>query len=149
MFIDNVLRNPITNAPITQGLTLYRNLKEHGQVFLICLHKGKDDRWLREHKINLVDDLIGTDMTVGVDFPELRQVEYCRGQGPVELVVTSDPELAAKLLEIGITTLMFLQPIYIDEKFRPDSRQGAKKWEDLKAEIIRQQEHFVEDSRLQ
>lgn len=150
MFIDGVLRSPVTNAPIPQGMTLYRTLKEKGRVLLLCTHKEKDDRWLRENKTNLVDDLIGLEMTAGVDWPELRQVEYCRGQqGGVDFVVTSDTELAAKLLEIGIPTLLFLHPIYLAEKSRPDGRQGARSWEKIKEEIIKQQETFVEDHRVQ
>jgi len=150
MFIDGVLRNPITNAPIPQGMSLYRILKDRGRVLLLCSHKEKDDRWLRENKVNLVDDLVGLEMTAGVEWPELRQVEYCRGQqSGVELVITADPALAAKLLEIGITSLMFLHPVYMAEKFRPDGRQGAKSWEKIKSEIISQQETFVEDHRIQ
>lgn len=150
MFIDGVLRNPITNAPIPQGMRLYRTLKEKGRVLLLCSHKEKDDRWLRENKTNLVDDLVGLEMTAGYDWPELRQVEYCRGQqSGVDIVVTSDAELAAKLLEIGLPTLMFLHPIYLAEKSRPDGRQGARSWEKIKEEIVKQQETYLEDHRVQ
>ena len=150
MFIDGVLRNPVTNAPILQGMSLYRVLKEKGRVLLLCTDKYKDDRWLRENKVNLVDDLVGLEMTAGVEWPALRQVEYCRGQqSGAELVITSDPALAAKLLEIGLTTLMFMHPVYMAEKFRPDGKRGAKSWEKIKSEIISQQETYVEDHRVQ
>ena len=150
MFIDGVLRNPTTNAPIPQGMSLYRILKEKGRVLLLCTDKYKDDRWLRENKVNLVDDLVGLEMTAGVEWPALRQVEYCRGQqSGAELVITSDPALAAKLLEIGLTTLMFMHPVDLDEKFRPDGKRGAKSWEKIKSEIISQQETYVEDHRVQ
>lgn len=150
MFIDGVLRNPVTNAPIQQGMSLYRVLKEKGRVLLLCTDKYKDDRWLRENKVNLVDDLVGLEMTAGVEWPALRQVEYCRGQqSGAELVITSDPALAAKLLEIGLTTLMFMHPVYMAEKFRPDGKRGAKSWEKIKSEIISQQETYVEDHRVQ
>lgn len=150
MFIDGVLRNPVTNAPILQGMSLYRILKEKGRVLLLCTDKYKDDRWLRENKVNLVDDLVGLEMTAGVEWPALRQVEYCRGQqSGAELVITSDPALAAKLLEIGLTTLMFMHPVYMAEKFRPDGKRGAKSWEKIKSEIISQQETYVEDHRVQ
>jgi hypothetical protein len=83
------------------------------------------------------------------DFPTWRQVEYVRSQGPVEMVICSDPVLGKRLLEAGITTLMFLQPSYIKEDFRPDSRQGVKSWSDIVDEIVKQQESFVEDPRVQ
>jgi hypothetical protein len=44
---------------------------------------------------------------------------------------------------------MFLHPVYMDEKFRPDGRQGAKSWAKIKSEIISQQETYVEDHRVQ
>lgn len=147
MFIDGVLRSG-TGAPIRQGFSLYRTLKDKGQVFLLCSHKAKDDRWLREQKINLVDDLVGPDLPSTTEWLEWRQVEYCRGRGQVDYVVTSDPALAAKLLEAGITTLMFLQPIYISERFRPDSTDGRRSWADIEAEITRQQELYAEDHRI-
>jgi hypothetical protein len=148
MFIDGVLRSH-SGAPIPQGLSLYRTLKEKGQVFLLCANKDRDDRWLKEHKINLVDDLIGTDLPMSGDWVEWRQVEFCRGKGYVELVITSDPELAEKLLSVGITSMMFLHPTYITEKFRPDSRDGRKSWGAIRDEISTQQELFSEDHRVQ
>ena len=147
MFVDGVLRSH-TGSPNRQGLTLYRTLKERNQVFLLCGNRAKDDRWLKENKINLVDDLVGEDIPLSIDWLEWRQVEHCRGRGQVDYVVTSDPKLAAKLLEAGITTVMFLQPTYISEKFRPDSREGRKSWADIEDEITRQQELYVEDHRV-
>lgn len=148
MFIDGVLRSH-TGAPITQGISLYRTLKDKTQVFLLCAHKERDDRWLREQKINLVDDLVGPDIPMSGEWLEWRQVEYCRGRGPVDYVVTSDPELVEKLLTAGVPSLMFLQPTYISEKFRPDSREGRKSWQDIRDEIVRQQELYSEDRRIQ
>lgn len=147
MFIDYVLRDPVTNAPIPQGMKLFRMLKEHDRVLLLATHKEKDDRWLRENKVNLVDDIIGPDLVFAGEFPEWRQVEFCRGQGAVELVVTANPDLAKKLLEVGITSFLFLHPRYLTEKFRPDSG-GVKAWKSIVTEIQTQQEQFTEDHRV-
>lgn len=149
MFIDGVMRDPRTNAPISQGMALYRTFREKSRVLLLSEDKSRADRWLRENKLSLFDDIVGGEMTAGSEFPEFAQVKYCRGLGPVDTVITSDPDLATKLLEIGVTTLMFLQPVYITEKFRPDSRQGARAWANIKNEIIAQQEALMEDGRLQ
>jgi hypothetical protein len=127
---------------------LYRTLREHTQVFLLCSNKARDDRWLKENKVNLVDDLVGEDIPLSIDWLEWRQVEYCRGRGQVDYVITSDPKLATKLLESGVTSLLFLQPIYISEKFRPDSNEGRKSWAQIQDEIVRQQELYVEDHRV-
>jgi len=148
MFLDGVLRTN-TGSPIYQGLAIYRLFSESNRVVILCKDKEKDDIWLREHKINKLDDLIDHNIPSMTDFPEYRQVEYCRGQGAIELVVTSNPELAKKLLEVGITTLMFLQPAYLEEKFRPDGRQGIRSWKDIKDEIVKQQDSILEDPRIQ
>jgi hypothetical protein len=148
MFIDGVLRTH-TNNPIYQGLGLYRLLAENNRVLLISSNKEVDDVWLRQHKINKIDDLIGRDIPSMTDNAEFRQVEYCRGQGPVEMVITSNPVLAKDLLEVGITTMVFLQPSYVKEEFRPDSRVGRKSWEDISTEIANQQDAIKEDPRVQ
>lgn len=148
MFIDGVLRTH-TNTPIYQGLGLYRLLAENNRVLLISSNKEVDDVWLRQHKINKIDDLIGRDIPSMTDNAEFRQVEYCRGQGPVEMVITSNPVLAKDLLEVGITTMVFLQPSYVKEEFRPDSRVGRKSWEDISTEIANQQDAIKEDPRVQ
>jgi len=147
MFVDGVLRSH-TGSPIYQGLALYRLFNDSNRVVLLCEHKAKDDRWLREHKINKLDDLIDRSIPSMTDFPEWRQVEYCRGQGAIDMVVTSNPELAKKLLEVGVTALVFMQPSYIEEKFRPDSREGRKTWGEIQAEIRLQQDSILEDARL-
>lgn len=147
MFVDGVLRSH-TGSPNRQGMYLYRTLREHTQVFLLCSNKARDDRWLKENKVNIVDDLVGEDIPLSIDWLEWRQVEYCRGRGQVDYVITSDPKLATKLLESGVTSLLFLQPIYISEKFRPDSNEGRKSWAQIQDEIVRQQELYVEDHRV-
>ncbi len=148
MFVEGVLRTP-KGGPIYQGLALYKLLNENNKVILLCDNKTKDDIWLRQHKINKLDDLIGTDIPGITDFPSWRQVEYVRAQGPVEMVICSDPVLGKRLLEAGITTLMFLQPSYITEGFRPDSKVGVKSWSAIVDEIVKQQEQFTEDPRVQ
>jgi hypothetical protein len=148
IFVDHVLRSH-TGTPVKQGIALYRTLKEKERVLLLCSHKGKDERWLRENKINLVDDLIGPDVPFLEESMEFRQVQHCRANWPIDLVITGDTELAARLLEAGMTTMLFLHPTYISEKFRPDSRQGVKPWAELTEQLIRQQESYVEDHRVQ
>ena len=148
MFVDHVLRSHM-NTPIKQGFALYRTLREKDRVLLLCTHKEKDDRFLKENKVNLVDDLIGPDVPFLEESIEFRQVAHCRANWPLDLVITGDPELAKRLLEAGITTMLFMQPAYISEKFRPDSRQGVKPWAEMTEELIKQQESLIEDHRIQ
>lgn len=149
MFIDGVLRNA-TGAPIYQGLGIYKLLQEANKIYLFSENKDRDERWLRENKMwKNTDDLIGPEIAPNDPDLHFRQVMHCRGLGGgFEMAVTADPELSARLLEKGVTTLMLLHPIYIDEKFRPDGRTGIKSWNDIKAEIERQQDQLAEDHRL-
>jgi len=147
MFIDGVLRTS-KNAPIQNGLQLYRTLNETNRVLFMSADKEKDDHWLRQHKINKFDDIVGPDIP-SYD-GAYRQVEYVRGLGPVEMVVTPDPELAKALISDGITVLVFLNPVYTDDRYRPDSiKKGFKAWAEVVDEIERQQEAHNEDRRLQ
>jgi rRNA-processing protein FCF1 len=147
MFLDGVLRND-KSAPIPNGMLLYRTLNQTQRVLLLCQDKEKADHWLRQHKINKLDDLVDESIPSIGEFPELRQVEYLRSLGPVDYVVTSNAELTKRLLEIGVTVLVFMNPIYIREEFRPDSKVGIKTWTSIVDEITRQQEAYMEDNRL-
>ena len=149
MFIDGVLRSS-TGAPIYQGLGIYKLLQDANKIYLFSENVERDERWLRENKLwKNTDDLIGPGVANGDPDVAFRQVMYCRGLASgFEMAITSDPELTAKLLEKGVTTLMLVHPVYIDEKFRPDGRTGVKSWADITAEIERQQDQLSEDKRL-
>ena len=147
MFVDDVLRSS-TGSPIYQGLALYRMFNEDVRVVLLTDDRDKTHRWLLEHRINTFDDLVDRNVPGILDDPDLEQVKYCRSQGKVELVVTGNVELAKRLLEIGLDTLLFLHPTYLRPEFRPDGRQGIKAWADIEEEIDKQIEMIKEDPRV-
>ena len=147
MFVDDVLRSS-TGSPIYQGLALYRMFNEDVRVILLTDDREKTHRWLLEHRINTFDDLVDRNVPGILDDPDLEQVKYCRSQGKVELVVTGNVELAKRLLEIGLDTLLFLHPTYLRPEFRPDGRQGMKAWADIENEIDKQIEMIKEDPRV-
>ena len=147
MFVDGVLRSE-SGSPIYQGLALYRMFNEDVRVILLTDEREKTNRWLLEHKINKFDDLIDRNVPGVLEDPDIEQVKYVRSQGKVELVVTSDTELAKKLLEIGLDTLLFLHPTYLRPEFRPDGRQGIRSWAAIEEEIDKQIEMIKEDPRV-
>ena len=147
MFVDDVLRSS-TGSPIYQGLALYRMFNEDVRVVLLTDDREKTHRWLLEHRINTFDDLVDRNVPGVLDDPDLEQVKYCRSQGKVELVVTGNVELAKRLLEIGLDTLLFLHPTYLRPEFRPDGRQGVKAWAEIENEIDKQIEMIKEDPRV-
>jgi len=145
MYMDGVLSNK--GVAIKDGLALYRTLKEKMAVIILCEDKEKADRWMRENKLNKVDNIVDHSIPGVTDDPNYRQAEWCRSQGPVDYVVTADVDLAKKLLEFGFRTLLFLDPVYLDHKFRPDTRTGIKSWSDIKAELDKQEDLYLEDRR--
>ena len=146
MFVDGVLRSDM-GSPIYQGLALYRMFNEDVRVVLLCDDRAKTNRWLLEHKINKLDDLIDHTAPGVIDDPDFEQVKYVRSQGKVELIVTADTDLAKKLLEIGLDTLLFLHPTYLRPEFRPDGRQGQRSWAAIEEELDKQLEMYKEDPR--
>jgi hypothetical protein len=146
VFLDGVLRNK-KNAPIPNGMLLYRSLNETNRVLILCKDKEKDNNWLKQNKIFKLDDLVDQNLTYLGDNPEYRQVEYVRGLGPVDYVITENPELAALLLQQGITALVFLNPLYIDDRYRPDSLT-KKSWDEVIQELDKQEEALLEDPRV-
>jgi hypothetical protein len=147
MFVDNVLRGA-GNAPIYQGLALYRLLNDTNRVVLLCERKEEANRWLLTHRINKLDDLIDQTVIGRGEDKRLQQVEYCRSQGKVDFVVTGDIDLGKDLLEHGIDTFLFLHPMYIRPEFRPDGREGGPKhWKAIEEEVDRQLELYKEDPR--
>jgi len=147
MFVDDVLRSD-TGSPIYQGLALYKMFNEDVRVILLCDDKARTNRWLLEHKINKFDDLVDLNVPGVLDDPDIEQVKYVRSQGKVELVVTGNTDLAKKLLEIGLDTLLFLHPTYLRPEFRPDGRQGMKSWAAIEDELDKQIEMIKEDPRV-
>jgi hypothetical protein len=144
IYIDGVLSND-KGVAITPGLGLTRTLQKTLAVILLAKDKEKADHWLKQNNMGKIDNLVGT--VPGGDNDPFRQAEWCRSQGPIDYVITSDPSLSAKLLEHGFRVLLFLDPIYIDHKFRPDSIEGRKSWGDITDELNKQADMYLEDPR--
>jgi hypothetical protein len=147
LYVDGVLSNS-KGVAIKDGLALYRVLKEKLAVILLCDDKEKTDRWLKENKLMKTDNIVDNSVPGVVDDLKFRQAQWCRSQGPVDYVVTSDVELAKKLLEHGFRTLLFLDPVYLDHKFRPDSKEGRKSWLEIQEELDKQDDMYLEDPRI-
>lgn len=147
MYVDGVLKHR-NGSPIRENVALYRALKEVYKIFLICDDIPKTDRWLKENKIKYVDELIDENVPEFSTNLKVSQAEYIRSHGKIELIFTADADVAEELLARGFRTLFVLDPYYLDPISRPDSSAGRKTWDQIKAEIDRQQELFLEDPRV-
>lgn len=143
VYLDGVMAK--NHVPIAEGMRLVRTLQQTMAVIILCNDKDKADHWLKANKMGRIDNLVGEVPAGGID--PFRQAEWCRAQGPIDYVLTSNPELASKLLEHGFRVMMFLDPVYIDHKFRPDSIEGRKSWADIQAELDKQADMYLDDDR--
>lgn len=146
LYVDGVLSNK--GVAIKDGLALYRTLQEKMAVILLCEDKEKTDRWLKENKLMKTDNIVDNKVPGVVGDVKFRQAQWCRSQGPVEYVVTADVDLAKTLIEYGFRTLLFLDPVYLDHKFRPDTKDGRKSWAEIQAELDKQEDMYLDDPRV-
>lgn len=145
LYVDGVLSK--NGVVIKDGLGLYRTLKEKMAIILLCKDKEKTEYWLKQNKVMQVDNIVDQSIPFPTEDLEYRQAEWCRSQGPVDYVITSNTDLATKLLNTGFRVLLFLDPVYIDHRHRPDSVEGKRSWADINAELDRQTDMLLDDPR--
>lgn len=145
IYVEGVLSRKHT--PIKDGLGLVRTIQEKHAVILLCEDKAKTEHWLRENRLARIDNVVDYDIPAPGDDVELRQAEYCRSLGPIDYAITSNTDLASKLLEQGFRVLLFLDPIYLDHRYRPDTVDGRRSWSDIKTELNKQADMYLDDPR--
>jgi len=137
-----------TRVPIFEGISLYKSLNVNGTVMIACDDQEEAMRWCKEHKLTEYDGFISNKTVGEYENKDLLKVQHQQAAGPLHLVITSDVDLAKTLLEKGIKTLLFLHPIYLNAKFRPDGREGRKSWASVVGELDRQIDLMKDDKRL-
>jgi len=147
VFMDGVLRSE-HRVPIFEGIMLYKSVNVNGIVMIACDDQEEAARWCKEHRMNDIDGFISNKTVGEYENKDFLKVQHQQSTGPVHLVITADVELAKTLLEKGIKTLLFLHPIYLSAKFRPDGRSGRKSWTDLVGELDHQVEMLLDDKRI-
>ena len=145
MFFDGVLKDD-SGKPILQGVALFRSLQSHRRTVIICDKREYTEAWLKTNNIVKIDDLVVSEETNNLTGMDI--INHCRSKGKIDLVVTADPELATRLLEQGLASVLFLEPKYIRPEFRPDAPRGVRAWEELTTEIIKQDDLYREDPRV-
>lgn len=147
MFLDGVLRSE-NKTPIYEGVSLYKALNVNGLVTLACEDQEEAKRWCKEHKLTEIDGFISNKTVGEYEDKDFRKIQHQQASGPLHLIVTADMDLAVKCLENGIKTLLWLHPVYLSAKFRPDGREGRKSWDAVVSELDRQVQLMLEDDRL-
>jgi hypothetical protein len=148
VLLDGVVRNPRNQAPISEGVLLYKTLNELNRVIILADHKERSDIWLKKNNMaKSLDDIIQVSDSV-VEEPRLASIKDILSKGRIEFVVTDDVDFAKALLELSINVLVFLHPRYAKPEFRPDGRAGVKSWTAINNELDKQQGLLIEDIRL-
>lgn len=147
IFLDGVIRNE-TKTPIFEGISLYRALNADATVVFAVSDEEEATKWCLQHKFQDVDGYIDDSKVKTKEDKNFAKIEHIRSAGTVFFVVTADVDLAKKCLEHGIRTLLFIHPIYMSHKFRPDSRTGVKSWSEIESELDKQIEMLAEDKRI-
>lgn len=147
MFLDGVLRNA-KDAPIYEMMAILNATRDSKKVTILAKDRTDAERWLKTVGLGKIDHLVDYKNVTATEDKDYWLVEHCRSQNKIDMVFTSDPELAKRLLEQGINTSLLLHPLYIRPEFRPDGR-GKRSWDEIVEEMDKQQELYSEDSRVQ
>jgi hypothetical protein len=140
MAFDGVLRAETDGSPIRAGLMQYHGAVGVGFVGLIVdsTSKSLTEHWL---KINAIKDhtwLVFPEPGDPTDPIKLRQLQLTRlrRQGAaIDLVIETNPKIAAALQQSGIAVSLFMHPHYARPEFRADYDEGPRSWDDIMEEI--------------
>lgn len=150
--VEGILRAPNDTNPIMSGILLYKSLVQTHRVTLIfdSMAKEKVQYWLRMN--NLVDHAGEIYYEVGdpEDVSERRdiQVKRMKQNGPLTFIMESNPEVAEKMLEIGVPTLFYIHPHYMRPEHRPNYEAELPSWKSLMDTVRVEKEMKAGDVRL-
>ena len=106
--IQGILRDPVNAQPSPDGQDLYAALCSTHRVTLLA---DRGDQVVTGHwlKIEGFDQHTAV-MHIEPGSTRFLQIKALRAQGPLDLVVTADPELAHPLFALGQPHLLYIQP---------------------------------------
>lgn len=142
MVVEGVLKSLVGDAPITEGVGLYKALSglDH-RLMLVTVHDRTELReWLRHQQLrghihfNRANPLDVEQHTL------LRTLAEIRATGPVDLYIDADPGRCAAAFAHGYTVVPFLVPAFARPNWRPDWTGTPRPWQELDAEVRRQRE---------
>lgn len=154
MQVEGVLRKPITGAVIDSGRRLYLGLAQFYRVVLVTEETDHDliNGWLNMHSFTRHDHIVYGDVDVSTARSRwvsiAKMLRHSYGYD-VDLCVLPDPAEAARLIEIGFSTMLFTKAAYALPEWRPDHRKGVQPWLDLVGEVQHQQTLRADDRRME
>lgn len=147
MVVEGVLRSPGSDGHIDEGVTLYRSLVTNSRLYLMSNEWDQDemDAWL--FKNGLRGHIAFQWMASSSCDDRIDALSKLRTWNPA-IVIESDPACAAVELRHGYPTLLLARPFYADARWRPDASRGPQPWDEVEAELKRQESLRYADARL-
>lgn len=142
--------SPAAAKPLGAGIHLYRGLSQVSKIVVVNDHPQVDrvQYWLKAHGLR---DHVQFLQNHREDDPREGRHELlveARRLGAVDLAIEGDSGMAAKMLHLGVTTLLLSVPAYTRQEFRPDAPRSGKAWSELLEEIDAQDELRESDTRI-
>lgn len=138
---------PPNGAPVWAGMQTYHALATQFRVVVDSDHDDITDieHWLKVNGLSRHTLTLLREPEDGLLSPaELRlaHLEEWRAHGfDISLWVTSSPVVAARLMEAGVTVLVFAHPKFLRPEYRPDHEaSGPKPWDEIEDEVTKQLE---------
>lgn len=148
MVVEGIIREQDSEAPIAEGITLYRGLAESARLYLLSATWTARElaRWLFSHAIE--QRHIGFQAALTSSAADrLNALSLIATWSPA-LVLEHDPACALELIRAGYPTMLFAQPAYRAAQWRPDFAGGPTPWDAIAEEMQRQADLRYTDERL-
>jgi hypothetical protein len=143
--------------PIPEGIRLAHALRNTYRLVFGSTQMDGDavEYWLRINGITspafYQTMLWREERWTDLDESQLRaeQAAHLRRSGDdLGLVVSADPEAILQVTEMGIPSLLFVNPHYRWSEYRPDRKRLPREWQKIDDEMSRQLELKATDRRL-
>jgi len=146
--LEGVLQGTFNKDPIPEGVLLTGALSAFNKItFITNMSEDNAYRWLNENKIVDFDLVLGDSVQLEGESLKERQLKYLRAKNPVGLFITSDPDLWAFAFELGITSIMFGQPSYLDPGNRPNAPSRMRSWTMIEEQVKKDNERRTQKAR--
>lgn len=137
--------SPPNGAPVWAGIQCYHALATQFRLVVDCDHDDITDieHWLKVNGLTRHTLVLQREPEQAAQSPaELRLAHLgeWRAHGfDIALWLTSSPVVAARMMEAGVTALVFAHPKFLRPEYRPDHEAaGPKPWDEIEDEVTKQ-----------
>lgn len=142
--------SPAAAKPVGAGVQLYRGLSQVSKLMVVNDHPQADrvQYWLKAHGLRDHVQFLQNHRTDDPREGRHELLTEARRLGAVDLAIEGDPGMAAKMLHLGVTSLLLSVPAYTRQEFRPDAPRSGRAWTELLEEMEAQDELRESDTRI-